>query len=295
MKVLDGVLEDDRLTWRDLLARPGRRLGRRSALAEGESDAGRSDADAQRAPAARPRSEGDAESGTDVPAVLHERWLQVVGVGVAVAGGPARCADPRLRLEDFVGANVWIGFDSALKDDIATVAIITLRDGILYMFKKSFLPGDWSQRYAKLIPGVSAVGDGRVARSRPTAPLSISPRLRDYIVGCMNVRVQGVVIEQFAAGNLPIRSVAARHQEEVSPKMRACSRRPRSTSKRASGPACSATTGTRTRRGCCRMPAWSGGGTAAAADERTREVAEKIDIVDATLLAMIPMLQNPNP
>jgi phage terminase large subunit-like protein len=221
-------------------------------------------------------------------AISASAWLSVDDI--------RRCADSTLRLDDVVGAKVWIGFDSALKDDSASVAIITLRDGILYMFNKSFLPRDSVARYAKLIPEyVQWVREGLL---EPTDGAIVDlARIREYIVGLHErFHVQAVVIEQFAAGNLPSDLLRLGIKAEVSPK-----------NARVFTPS-ALDLEARIRSGLFRFDGNSHAtwmlsnacverrrdGSLLPTKDHEKSVA-KIDIVDATLLAMIPMLAEPEP
>lgn len=223
-------------------------------------------------------------------------WLQIATSAWLSVDDIRRCADPRLRLDDFVGAQVWIGFDSALKDDSASVAIITLKDGILCMFNKSFLPRDSVTRYAKVIPEyVQWVRDG-LLESTDGAIVDLA-RVREYIVGLHErFQVQAVVIEQFAAGNLPSDLLRLGIKAEVSPK-----------NARVFTPS-ALDLEARIRNGLFR---YDGNSHATwmlsnACVERRRDGSllptkehehsfAKIDICDATMLAMIPMLAQPEP
>jgi phage terminase large subunit-like protein len=206
------------------------------------------------------------------------------------------CADPRLRLDDFAGAAVWIGFDSALKDDSASVAIVTLKDGILYMFSKSFLPRDSVQRYTKLIPEYAQwVRDGLL---EPTDGAIVDlARIRDYICELhQRFQVRAVVVEQFAAGNLPSDLLRLGIPAEVSPK----------NARVFTPPALDLEARIRNRlfrfdgnshalwmltNACVERRR---DGSLLPTREHEKSVA-KIDICDATLLAMIPMLAQPAP
>jgi phage terminase large subunit-like protein len=221
-------------------------------------------------------------------------WLQIAASAWLSMDDIRACADPRLRLENFTGARVWIGFDSALKDDSASVVVITLNDGVVHMFNKSFLPKGSVDRYAKVIPEYRQwVKDGLLEAT--DGALVDLARVRDYICGLHErFQVQAVVVEQFAAGNLPSDLLRLGIPAEVSPK-NARTFTPSALDLEA-----------RIRN---RLFRFDGNSHATwmlsnACVERRRDgsllptkehekSAAKIDIVDATLLAMIPMLANP--
>ena len=130
-------------------------------------------------------------------------WLQLSASAWLSVEDLRRCVDPRLRLDQFIGAPVWIGFDSALKDDSASVAVVLLQDNILYLFAKSFLPKASIQRYTPLIPEYRQwVQDGQLEATE--GAIVDLGRVRDYIVSLhQQFQVRACVVEMFAAGNLP--------------------------------------------------------------------------------------------
>jgi phage terminase large subunit-like protein len=62
------------------------------------------------------------------------------------------CADPTLTLEDFVGADCWIGGDLAQLDDLAAVAYLFHRDDRLVAFVRNYLPAGVVQDRARAVP-----------------------------------------------------------------------------------------------------------------------------------------------
>jgi phage terminase large subunit-like protein len=223
-------------------------------------------------------------------------WLQISASAWLSPDDIKACADPRLRLEDFTGANIWIGFDSALKDDSASVAIITLKDGLLYLFNKSFLPKDSIERYAKVIPEYRQwVRDGLL---EPTDGAIVDlARIGDYIADLhTRFHVQGCVVEQFAAGNLPSDLLRLGLPVEVSPKNARVFTQPcldleariRNRLFRYDGNSHAtwmlANACVERRRDGSLLPV-----------KEAEKSVHKIDIVDACLLAMIPMLAEPEP
>ena len=218
IKVLEGVLEDDRLCGAVFTLDAGRRVGRR-AVGRRRTPCWTT----RRRPAASCDSWRSKRSTTPCQELSFRQfyaneWLQISASAWLNVEDIRRCADPRLRLDDFAGARVWIGFDSALKDDSASVAVMTLKDGILYMFAKSFLPADVGRAIREADPGVSAMGARRTAgtdRGRDRRPRA-DPRLHRGLHE--RFKVQAVVIEQFAAGNLPSDLLRMGIKVEVSPK-----------------------------------------------------------------------------
>ena len=63
-----------------------------------------------------------------------------------------RCADRELRLADFVGEPCCLGVDIAERDDLTAVVAGFLRDDILYAFPKFFLPRDVIEDRSRAVP-----------------------------------------------------------------------------------------------------------------------------------------------
>jgi phage terminase large subunit-like protein len=64
----------------------------------------------------------------------------------------AACADPTLRLEDFIGQPCWIGGDLAQLDDLAAVALVFHRDDRLIAFVRCYLPEGVVYERARAVP-----------------------------------------------------------------------------------------------------------------------------------------------
>ena len=62
------------------------------------------------------------------------------------------CADPTLRLEQFLGQPCWIGGDLAQLDDLAAVALVFQREDQLVAFVRCYLPADVVQERARAVP-----------------------------------------------------------------------------------------------------------------------------------------------
>lgn len=62
------------------------------------------------------------------------------------------CADPTVRLEQFLGQPCWIGADLAQLDDLAAVALVFERDGVLYGFVRCYLPAGVVADRARTVP-----------------------------------------------------------------------------------------------------------------------------------------------
>jgi phage terminase large subunit-like protein len=78
-------------------------------------------------------------------------WANASSVWLSMAAWD-RCADPTIRLEAFEGEPCWIGADLAQRDDLAAVALVFERDGILYGFIRCYLPADVVVERARTVP-----------------------------------------------------------------------------------------------------------------------------------------------
>jgi phage terminase large subunit-like protein len=63
-----------------------------------------------------------------------------------------RCADDRLRLADFAGEPCWIGGDLAQLDDLAAVAFVFEKTGVLYAFVRFYLPEQVVLERSRTVP-----------------------------------------------------------------------------------------------------------------------------------------------
>ena len=82
-------------------------------------------------------------------------WLQSARTWLSMARWDA-CADPTIRLEQFAGARCWIGGDLAQIDDIAAIALLFERDGLVYAFTKFYLPRDVVLERARTTPAYAS-------------------------------------------------------------------------------------------------------------------------------------------
>jgi phage terminase large subunit-like protein len=59
------------------------------------------------------------------------------------------CADPTLRIEDFIGEECWVGVDLATVSDVAAMAILFKRKDEFYLFGKYYLPEETAEDPSK--------------------------------------------------------------------------------------------------------------------------------------------------
>lgn len=78
-------------------------------------------------------------------------WQNAASTWLSMTAWDA-CADPTLRLDDFLGQPCWIGADLAQRDDLAAVALLFERDGRLVAFVRNYLPIDVVTDRARAVP-----------------------------------------------------------------------------------------------------------------------------------------------
>jgi phage terminase large subunit-like protein len=200
MKILDGVIEsdhtfcilyelDDQDDWRDettwIKALP--MIG----ITPSVEYVQRYCADAQ----ATPGMQGEFETK------MCNRWLHSAATWLPISKWNA-CADASLRLEDFAGERAWIGVDLAERDDIAATACAFMRDGIITVFVKGYLPAEVVADRARAVPEYRAwVRDGLLITTpgNLTDYGTIEADLRSL---CTQHDVQAIVFERYGALNL---------------------------------------------------------------------------------------------
>jgi phage terminase large subunit-like protein len=200
MKVLDGVLEADHLfcvlyeldegdQWTDEAVWPkaAPMLGitpTREYVRQYRDDA-----------LATPGMEGEFQTK------VCNRWLQSASTWLSMAAW-ARCSDVSITLAEFEHEPCWIGVDLAERDDIAAVALGFKRDGLIYVFVRGYLPALVVSERARVVPQYREwVLRGEL--------VTTEGNLTDYAVieadlraDCDRFDVQEIVIEKFGALHL---------------------------------------------------------------------------------------------
>jgi phage terminase large subunit-like protein len=132
---------------------------------------------------------------------IANRWLHSATTWLPIAQWQ-RCADPTLTLESFEHEPCWIGVDLAERDDIAAVALVFRRDGLVYVFVRGYLPALVVRERAQAVPAYRQwVADGEliVTDGNMTDYPTIEADLR---ADCLRFDVKDIVIERFGALNL---------------------------------------------------------------------------------------------
>jgi phage terminase large subunit-like protein len=132
---------------------------------------------------------------------IANRWLHSSSTWLSIAAWQ-RCADSTISLESFAHDPCWIGVDLAERDDIAAVALVFKRDGLVYVFVRGYLPALVVQERAQAVPAYRQwVADGEliVTSGNMTDYATIEADLR---ADCERFDVKDIVIERYGALHL---------------------------------------------------------------------------------------------
>ncbi len=82
---------------------------------------------------------------------ICNRWLQSAHSWLPMQAWD-RCADPKMRAEQFLGEPCWIGADLAQIDDLAAKALLFRRDGLICAFVRFYLPRGVVEERERAVP-----------------------------------------------------------------------------------------------------------------------------------------------
>jgi len=129
---------------------------------------------------------------------ICNRWLHSASTWLSMPAWDA-CADRALMLDDFKREPCWIGADLAERDDIAAVALVFQRDGVLYLFVKGYLPEQVVTERSRVVPEYRAwVQSGELVTTpgNMTDHRVIEADIRGW---CEQFDVRSIVIERYGA------------------------------------------------------------------------------------------------
>lgn len=156
------------------------------------------------------------------------RWLSAASSWLSMSAWDA-CADPTMKLEDFLGDPCWIGADLAQRDDFAALALVFQRDDVLYAFVHLYLPALVVQDRSRAVPayaqwakdpGILTLTDGNL--------IDFDVVETDIREACRAFAVKDICFDQFgsvqisgrlAADGLPAR-VEAKNAKTFTPPSR---------------------------------------------------------------------------
>lgn len=125
-------------------------------------------------------------------------WMQSSSSWLSMTSWDA-CADPSLTLDDFAGQTCWIGCDLAQLDDLAAVALVFEKAGLLYGFLQFYLPRDVVEARARVEPAYRQWALDKVLTLTDGAMIDnavIEADIRGY---CKRFQVKAIVFDQFGS------------------------------------------------------------------------------------------------
>jgi phage terminase large subunit-like protein len=135
------------------------------------------------------------------------QWMQSASAWLSMTKWDL-CADPTLKLEDFIGQRCWIGADLAQNDDIAAVALLFERGPEVCAFVRFYLPRAVVDERGRTVPeyhrwvkaGLLHLSDGDM-----TDEDQIEKDIRGW---CGQFQVMALRFDQFGSGRIVSRLVA---------------------------------------------------------------------------------------
>lgn len=132
---------------------------------------------------------------------IANRWLHSASTWLSMPAWHA-CAEPTLTLDAFAREPCWMGVDLAERDDIAAVALVFQRDGIVYAFVRGYLPALVVSDRSRAVPAYAEwvkSGELVVTDGNMTDYATIEADLRK---DCDRFDVQDIAIERYGALHL---------------------------------------------------------------------------------------------
>jgi phage terminase large subunit-like protein len=125
-------------------------------------------------------------------------WLHSASAWLSMPAWDA-CADRTLTLEAFAGAPCWIGCDLASRDDLAAVAFVFEREGLLYGFVRCYLPELVVHERAREIPEYAVWAERRLL-VLTDGDLTDHTRIEtDIRAACKTYDVQDIAFDQYGS------------------------------------------------------------------------------------------------
>jgi phage terminase large subunit-like protein len=129
---------------------------------------------------------------------ICNRWLHSASTWLSIPSWDA-CADQTLTLEDFKGEPCWIGADLAERDDIAAVALVFQRDSMLYVFVRGYLPEQVVTERSRAVPEHRAWVQTSELITTPGNLTDLRIIETDMRTVCEQFDVRSIVVERFGA------------------------------------------------------------------------------------------------
>lgn len=154
-------------------------------------------------------------------------WLNAASAWLSMVAWD-RCADAKLKLEQFAGEPCWIGGDLAQLDDLAAVALVFKRDDRLIAFVRCYLPELVVNERARAVPEYRAWVNAGLLTLTSGNMIDYAAIEADIRGWCQQFEVQDICFDQYgsiqitgslAADGLPAR-VEAKNAKTFTPPAR---------------------------------------------------------------------------
>jgi phage terminase large subunit-like protein len=129
---------------------------------------------------------------------LCNRWAQSASTWLSITAWD-KCADPALKLEDFLGAECWIASDLAALDDLAAIALVFRKGDLVIGFVRAYLPEGVVAERARTVPAYEVWRQqGRLITTEGT--MTDFARIEaDLRADCKRFNVKQLVFDQFGS------------------------------------------------------------------------------------------------
>ena len=127
------------------------------------------------------------------------QWMQSSSSWLSMTAWDACKADPPVPLESFNGKPCWIGVDLAQLDDIAAVALVFERDGLLYGYVRMYLPRDVVEARARTEPAYQTWVLDNVLHLTDGEMIDYTVIEADIRAFCKQFQVKAIVFDQFGS------------------------------------------------------------------------------------------------
>jgi phage terminase large subunit-like protein len=221
------------------------------------------------------------------------QWMQAASSWLSMTRWDA-CTDTTMKLEDFKGQNCWIGADLAQLDDLAAVALVFEKAGILYVFVYFYLPRVVVEERGRTVPAYLQWANAGILRLTDLPMTDQTVIEADIRMWCKQFKVQAIVFDQFGSAMIQNRLEKDGLPAKIEPKNAATFTQPARELE------------TRIKHGRLRHDGnpclkWNASNVVVSRriddsilpKKESPESPNKIDGIDALLEALIPMLKAP--
>jgi phage terminase large subunit-like protein len=128
-------------------------------------------------------------------------WANAASTWLSVAAWD-RCADPTLTLESFAGQRCWIGGDLAQLDDLAAIALVFERGGLVYVFVRFYLPRAVVAARSRAVPQYRAWADNGELVLTDGDMIDYGRIEADVRASCKQFNVAALRFDQFGSAGI---------------------------------------------------------------------------------------------